>query len=111
MEQAGFILLRLPHEIKDLFKEWLGDTAPDKAKKVMKLIRDTRGGKEYDAEWGKRMRGDGPYAWTIKRRFDLAAEKLGIRTSKSSHTHALNGGLDCSAFKVPEKVGDQLALF
>ncbi|MAN60642.1 MAG: radical SAM protein [Parvibaculum sp.] len=111
VEQAGFILLRLPHEIKDLFKEWLDDTAPDKAKKVMKLIRDTRGGKEYDAEWGKRMRGDGPYAWTIKRRFDLAAEKLGIRTSKSSHTHALNGGLDCSSFQVPEKIGDQLKLF
>lgn len=109
--QAGFILLRLPHEIKDLFREWLADAEPDKAGKVMKLIRDTRGGKEYDAEWGKRMRGDGPYAWTIQRRFELAAEKLGLTISRNSHTHALNGGLDCAAFAVPPKAGDQMSLF
>ena len=108
--QAGFILLRLPREIKDLFGEWLDDAVPDKARKVMKLIRDTRGGKDYDADWGKRMRGDGPYAWSIKRRFELASGKLGLHISRHSHTHALNGGLDCSAFAVPPKAGDQLAL-
>ncbi|PCJ69397.1 MAG: radical SAM protein [Rhodobiaceae bacterium] len=108
--QAGFILLRLPREIKDLFYEWLQDAVPDKAAKVMKLVRDTRGGKDYDAEWGKRMRGDGPYAWTIKRRFEIAARKLGLNVGESSHIHALRGGLDCQAFAVPPKAGDQLAL-
>ncbi len=116
-QHAGFILLRMPREIKDLFREWLCEAAPDKASKVLKLIRDTRGGKEYDAAWGKRMRGDGPYAWTIQRRFEIAAKKLGLHTSRSAHgsddmsNDTFNGLLDCTAFQVPPRPDDQMSFF
>src|SRR5690606_38724638 len=99
--EAGFIVLRLPLEIKDLFREWLEENKPDAAAHVMSLIRQMRGGKDYDAEWGKRMRGDGPYAWQIARRFELATKKLGL--AKKS------GELDCTRFMVPGR-GRQLAL-
>ncbi len=56
----GYVLLRLPLEVRDLFKEWLMANFPDKYRHVMSLIRQTRGGKDYDAEWGKRMKGGGP---------------------------------------------------
>ncbi len=99
---AGFVLLRMPHEIKDIFREWLEENRPDAAAHVMSLIRSMRGGKDYDAEWGKRMRGTGPYAWQIGRRFEIAAKRLGLD----------RGGwkLDCTKFKVPPRAGDQLAL-
>jgi DNA repair photolyase len=58
---AGFVLLRLPLEVRDLFVEWLNANYPDRANHVMKLIRDMRGGKDYDSTWGKRMKGTGPY--------------------------------------------------
>ena len=67
--QAGYVLLRLPLEISDLFTEWLMANFPDRAKRVLSLMRSTRGGKLYDAKWGERMRGDGPFAWMIGRRF------------------------------------------
>ncbi|MFQ5626128.1 MAG: PA0069 family radical SAM protein, partial [Methyloligellaceae bacterium] len=60
--EAGYVVLRLPLEISGLFREWLHAHAPDRAKRVMSLIRSMRGGKDYDAAWGKRMRGQGPYA-------------------------------------------------
>ena len=66
---AGYVLLRLPLEIGDLFTEWLQANCPDRAKRVLSLMRSTRGGKLYDAKWGERMTGDGPYAWMIGRRF------------------------------------------
>ena len=72
------MLLRLPLEIGDLFSEWLQANCPDRAKRVLSLMRSTRGGKLYDAKWGERMTGDGPYAWMIGRRFELAAERLGF---------------------------------
>lgn len=106
---AAFILLRMPLEIRELFREWLSEAAPDKASKVLKLIRDTRGGKDYDAEWGKRMRGDGPYAWTIQRRFDIAAAKLGFNIARNSHESAFGAQLNCSSFQVPPKPGDQMS--
>ena len=100
-KEAGFIVLRLPLEIKDLFREWLAENKPDAAAHVMSLIRQMRGGKDYDAEWGKRMRGDGPYAWQIARRFELATKKLGLAKK--------TGDLDCTKFMVPGR-GKQLAL-
>ena len=100
-KEAGFILLRLPLEIKDLFREWLEENKPDAATHVMSLVRQMRGGKDYDATWGKRMRGDGPYAWQLARRFELATKKLGL--AKKS------GTLDCTRFLVPGR-GKQLAL-
>jgi DNA repair photolyase len=81
---AGFVLLRLPLEVRDLFKEWLMANFPDRYRHVMSLIRQTRGGKDYDAEWGKRMTGGGPYAWMIGRRFEQACERLGLNARKVS---------------------------
>ena len=71
-------LLRLPLEIKDLFREWLETHQPGRAAHVMSLIRSMRGGKDYDAEWGKRMKGTGVYAELIAKRFKLACERLGL---------------------------------
>ncbi|HEX5510063.1 MAG TPA: PA0069 family radical SAM protein, partial [Pseudolabrys sp.] len=72
VKEAGYVLLRLPLEVRDLFREWLEANYPDRAEHVFKLIRDTRGGKDYDSTWGKRMKGGGPYAWMIGRRFEMA---------------------------------------
>ena len=76
--KAGYVLLRLPLEIGDLFTEWLRSNCPDRANRVLSLMRQTRGGKLYDAKWGERMVGEGPYAWMIGRRLELAAERLGF---------------------------------
>src|SRR4051794_14410913 len=77
---AGYVLLRLPIEVRDLFVEWLKENYPDRAAHVMKLVRDMRGGKDYDSSWGTRMTGAGPYAWTIGRRFEKACARLGLNT-------------------------------
>ena len=82
--QAGYTLVRLPLEIKDLFREWLEANEPDRGKHVMSLIRSMRDGKDYDSEWGKRMRGTGPYAWQIGRRFEIAARKLGFNKERTT---------------------------
>src|SRR5882724_9779420 len=75
---AGYVLLRLPLEIKDLFREWLEANVPDRAKHVMSLIRQMRGGKDYDSQWHTRMKGTGPYAEMIARRFHLAVKRCGL---------------------------------
>src|SRR5579863_6276414 len=77
--EAGYTLLRLPLELRDIFREWLLVNYPDKLKHTMSLIQSTRGGKDYDSTWGRRMAGSGPYAWMIGRRFEIAAKKLGYR--------------------------------
>ena len=76
------MLLRMPLEVRDIFKEFLERDYPDRARHVMSVIRSMRGGKDYDSEWGKRMRGDGPYAWQIGRRFEMAAKRLGLNREK-----------------------------
>ena len=80
--EAGYVLLRLPLEVRDIFKEFLEREYPDRARHVLSVIRSMRGGKDYDAEWGKRMRGDGPYAWQIGRRFEMATKRLGLNKDK-----------------------------
>ena len=80
--EAGYVLLRLPLEVRDLFREWLIENFPDRCNHVFKLIRDTRGGKDYDAKWGERMVGSGPIAWMIGRRFEAACERLGMNRRK-----------------------------
>ena len=75
---AGYVLIRLPHEVKGLFREWLEAHVPLTAAHVMKRISDTRGGKAYEAGFGTRMRGTGPYAELIGRRFHTAARRLGF---------------------------------
>jgi DNA repair photolyase len=103
VREAGYVLLRLPLEVRDLFKEWLEANYPDRAKHVFKLIRDMRGGKDYDSNWGARMRGAGPYAWTIGRRFELACERLGINADRAK--------LSTEHFQAPIKGAEQLNLF
>jgi len=75
---AGYVLLRLPHELKDLWREWLELHYPDRAAHVMSLIRQMRGGKEYDSRFGTRMRGEGPFAQLIQQRFRKAHARLGF---------------------------------
>jgi DNA repair photolyase len=99
---AGYVLLRLPLEIKDLFREWLETNVPDRAKHVMSLVRQMRGGKDYDSTWHTRMRGAGPYAELIARRFHMAVKRLDL--NRESHPLVLN------RFKRPPQLGEQLAL-
>jgi len=99
---AGYVLLRLPLEIKDLFREWLETNHPDRAKHVMSLIRQMRGGKDYDSTWHTRMKGTGPYAELIARRFHMAVKRIGF--NRESHPLVLN------KFKRPPQLGEQLAL-
>jgi DNA repair photolyase len=82
---AGYVLLRLPHEVKDLFREWLGVHYPDRAKHVMSLINQARGGKDYDSAFGTRMRGTGPYAELLRMRFELAVRKLRFANPDERH--------------------------
>src|ERR1700744_496091 len=82
VRHAGYVLLRLPLEIRDLFSEWLKENFPDRHDHVFKLVRDPRGGKDYDSTWGKRQTGTGPVAWMIGRRFEVACERLGINETK-----------------------------
>jgi DNA repair photolyase len=100
---AGYVLLRLPLEIKDLFGEWLEAHAPGKAKHVLALLRDTRRGSLYVDTFGERMRGHGPYAELLGRRFKLAIKRLGIERRSFQHRTDL--------FKVPPRPGQQLDLF
>lgn len=86
VKEAGYVLLRLPLEVRDLFREWLLANYPDRYRHVMKLIRDMRGGRDYDSSWGTRMKGTGPYAWLIGRRFEVACEKYGFNQKKRKLT-------------------------
>ncbi|MBK19867.1 MAG: radical SAM protein [Rhodospirillaceae bacterium] len=100
---ASYILLRLPLEIADLFREWLENHQPNKAKHVMNLLASTRGGKVYEAEFGKRMKGTGEYAALLKKRFELISKRLGYNDRRFE--------LDGSQFKPPLQRDGQLALF
>src|ERR1700761_6631173 len=100
---AYYTALRLPLEIKDLFREWLAAEQPDKAARVMSLVRQMRGGKDYDAQWGKRMRGEGPIADMLRSRFQVARRRAGLNERV--------GALSCAHFRPPPRVGDQLGLF
>ena len=107
---AGYVLLRLPLEIKDLFADWLAAHFPDRAARVLKMVRETRGGALYQAEFGERMRGDGPYAELIARRFDAACRKLGINAERRSAETDRRWRLDTARFRRPARRGDQLSL-
>src|SRR5262245_57602672 len=88
VQGAGYVLLRLPLEVRDLFREWLIANFPDRYRHVFKLIRDMRGGKDYDSEFGKRQTGSGPIAWMIGRRFEAACEKLNLNKTRTKLTTA-----------------------
>jgi DNA repair photolyase len=102
-QSAAYILLRLPLEVSELFQQWLLAHYPLKAEHVMKRVRDTRGGKDYDSRFGQRMRGSGEFAGMIAQRFALACRKLGLEPREYPN--------NCEAFRVPARSGDQLALF
>ncbi|GAB3387567.1 PA0069 family radical SAM protein [Lysobacter fragariae] len=91
---AGYVLLRLPHELKEIWREWLQLHHPDRAAHVMSLIRQMRGGKDYDSGFGKRMRGEGPFAQLIAQRFAKAHARLGFGRLPP---------LDASRFAPPQK--------
>ena len=76
--EASYVILRLPLEVSPLFRDWLLQHYPDRYRHVMSLVRSMRGGKDYDADFGKRMKGAGPYAWQIARRFEMAARRFGL---------------------------------
>ena len=102
---AGYILVRLPHEIRELFAEWLEAHAPAKAKRVLARIRETRGGALYVSAFGTRMRGSGPYAEMLAGRFRLACKRFGLNGDR----HA-KFDLDSARFRVPPGNGAQLSL-
>ncbi len=99
--EAGYIVLRLPQEVSLVFKDWLLRHYPDRYRHVVSLIRSMRDGKDYDAEFGKRMKGAGPYAWQIGRRFEIAARRLGLNERRLS--------LRTDLFSPPQ--GAQMTLF
>jgi DNA repair photolyase len=103
VRNAGYVLLRLPLELRDLFREWLDENFPDRAQHVFRLIRDTRGGKDNDSTFGKRMTGSGPIAWMIGRRFEVACERLGFNATSVKTTTA--------HFRPPRPATEQLDLF
>lgn len=100
---AGYVVLRLPLEIKDLFHEWLEQHFPDRAARVMALVRQMRGGRDYDPEWGKRQRGEGPYARLIADRFAAALRRLSLDKPRLP--------LDHTQFRRPLEAGGQPDLF
>src|SRR2546422_3217209 len=103
VKEAGYVLLRLPLEVRDLFREWLMANFPDRYRHVFALIREMRGGKDYDSTWGRRMKGSGPHAWMIGRRFEIACERLGLNQSKVK--------LTTEQFTPPRPQAQQLTLF
>ena len=103
VKEAGYVLLRLPLEVKDIFIEFLNREYPDRAKHVISVIKTMRGGKEYDSKWGERQTGTGPYAWQIGRRFEIAARRLGLNLERRK--------LRTDLFTPPKPETDQLSLF
>jgi DNA repair photolyase len=101
--EAGYVLLRLPHDLKELVRDWLAEHYPDKLNHVFSLLQEARGGKDYDAQWGVRQTGIGPYAWMIGRRFETAAERLGLNQRSLK--------LRTDLFRPPAKETGQLSLF
>jgi DNA repair photolyase len=101
-QSAGFVLLRLPHELTQIWREWLELHYPDRANHVMSLIQQMRGGKDYDSRFGARMRGEGPFAQLLKTRFEKAYRRLGYGRMPS---------LDCGRFVKPKLQSPQGSLF
>ncbi len=101
---AGYVMLRLPLEIEGLMTEWLEAHLPDRAARVLSLMRQSRGGKLYQAEFGTRMKGTGPYAEMIANRFRLARKRFRLDRRRLE-------AMDCDSFIPPRKPSPQLALF
>ena len=102
-DTAGYVALRLPLEIKELFEGWLQSHFPDRKARVLQLIREMRGGQLYQSEFGTRMRGSGPYAQLLAARFERIVTRLGLNSATPP--------LDTTKFKVPPRSGQQTSLF
>lgn len=100
---ASSIVLRLPREVSVLFRDWLEEAYPARAARIMGRVRELHGGRDYDAAWGRRMRGQGEWAALMRARFDLACRRLGLVRSLPP--------LRTDLFSVPPQPGDQLSLF
>ena len=100
---AHYSMLRLSHELKDLFKQWLAAERPDRAERVMSLVRQARGGKENDSRFGLRMVGEGPVADMLIDRFRLARRRFALDRKIAP--------LRTDLFKIPPRPGDQLSFF
>jgi len=100
---AGYVMLRLPLEVAELFRTWLEERFPERAVRVMNRVRETRGGRDYDPDWGKRMTGTGVLADMIARRFRLASSRLGLPRELAP--------LRTDLFRVPVRSGEQMSLF
>ena len=100
--RAAWIMLRLPHAVKDLFADWLERHFPDRKEKVLNRLRDVRGGVLYDSRWGARMRGDGPFTEQVRQVFDVSCRKYGL--------NEVEVNLTTDAFRRPAR-GGQLGLF
>ncbi len=105
--EAAYVIMRLPHELKDLFKEWLATHYPQRAAHVISIVRQMRGGRDNDPDFGTRMTGLGNYAELIEKRFDIACRRYGL----NGHGAGRNPPeLDCSLFRAPSR-GGQISLF
>jgi DNA repair photolyase len=100
--RAGYIVLRLPLEVSPLFREWLARAYPDRAQRVLAQVRELHGGRDYDPEFGKRMKGEGVIAGLIATRFSAGCGRNGLSTGQRN--------LRCDLFRLPPRPGDQLAL-
>jgi len=100
--EAGYVMLRLPLELKTLFREWLEAAYPDRARRVISILQTMHGGKDYSAEFGLRQRGSGPYADLIARRFSLALTRLGLNRRRLR--------LRADLFRAPVPAGGQMKL-
>ncbi len=96
--RAGYVLLRLPYEVKDLFRAWLEQHLPLRAAHVMSLVQQARGGRDNDPRFGKRMRGTGPWADMLRARFELASKRLGLNADRGPQ-------LDTGKFCPPRESG------
>ena len=100
---AGYVVLRLPREVGPLFRDWLETHYPDRARRVIGLVRELHGGRDYDPEWGRRMKGEGVVAALIARRFQTAATRLGLARRGAP--------LRTDLFRAPGAGPAQLSLF
>ena len=100
---ASAIVLRLPREVASLFRDWVEETFPDRAARIMGRVRELHGGKDYDPAFGRRMTGQGQWAALMRARFEVARTRLGLARDLP--------GLRCDLFRVPPRPGDQLSLF
>lgn len=100
-DAASWIMLRLPREVSAIWQDWLKQHEPGRAARIMARLREMHGGKDYDARWGHRMRGEGAYAEMVAVRFRAAARRFGLDRKTAP--------LRCDLFAPPAKPGDQLS--